>query len=263
VRKEGLSDDDAIAEEVETVCKTGELWQLGNQRLLCGDATKKEDVERLMGGEKISAILTDPPYGIDLDADWSGIRRTGKKDSHLPHYVKGRAYPDIIGDSNPFDPRPVLDLWANDAQEIFLFGADYYAERIPERNQGSFLVWDKRLESQADGFGSEFETIWSKRKHKRRLLRHQWFGFLRGSEQGERRVHPTQKPIALFVDIIQQWIKGSNIADPFGGSGSTLIACEKLNRRCFMMEISEAYCDVIIQRWQNFTGNQAVRTDGN
>jgi len=259
VPEEGLTDDDAVPEPTESISKRGDLWSLGNHRLLCGDATVKADVDKLMGGEKADAIITDPPYGINLDADWSGIRQTGRRDSKLPHYVKGKAYPKVIGDEQPFDPQPFLNIWADGVKEIFLFGSDYYAERIPNRSGGSLLVWDKRLESQADGFGSEFETIWSMARHKRRLLRHQWFGFLRGSEQGQKRVHPTQKPISLFVDIIQQWIKEINIADPFGGSGSTLIACEKLGRRCFMMEIDEHYCDVIIKRWEDFTGKKAAK----
>ena len=144
---------------------------------------------------------------------------------------------------------------------MFLFGADYYAELLPGKNNGSWLVWDKRKPSQADAIGSEFELCWSKRKHKRRILRHDWFGFLSSENQDDarNRVHPTQKPITLLTDIIKQWGgKCSNIIDLFGGSGSTLIACEQLDRTCYMMELDPKYCDVIIKRWEKFTGEKAV-----
>ncbi len=252
--KEGLTGDDEIPEKVETICKSGDLWQLGNHRLLCGDATKKEDMERLMGGEKADIVLTDPPYGINLDTDWSKI--DGAKKSWMKG-KRGGDYPAIIGDNEPFNPTSIFQFWGY-VKEMFLFGADYYSDYIPDRLKGSWLVWDKRKESQADGIGSEFELIWSKQKHKRRVLRHEWFGLLHEGESGKR-LHPTQKPIVLLVDILIQWGKGNLIIDPFGGSGSTLIACEKLGRRCFMMEIDEHYCDVIVTRWQNFTGKQAVK----
>ena len=147
-------------------------------------------------------------------------------------------------------------------KEVFLFGADYFAELLPNKNDGSWLVWDKRKESQADAIGSEFELIWSKNKHKRRMLRHDWFGFLssQNAKDAQHRVHPTQKPVTLLVDIINQWGNGCNIiVDLYGGSGSTLIACEQLGRGCYMCEISTHYCDVIIKRWENLTGEKAIR----
>ena len=127
------------------------------------------------------------------------------------------------------------------------------------------IVWDKRKESQADAIGSEFELIWSKAKHKRRMLRHDWFGFLssQNSKDAQHRVHPTQKPVTLLVDIIDQWGKECNvIVDLYGGSGSTLIACEQLNRVCYMCELDPKYCDVIVKRWENFTGNKAKKING-
>lgn len=93
------------------------------------------------------------------------------------------------------------------------------------------------------------------------MLRHDWFGFLssENSADARNRVHPTQKPITLLVDIITQWgEKAGTVVDLFGGSGSTLIACEQLNRKCYMCELDPHYCDVIIQRWENLTGKKAV-----
>lgn len=121
-------------------------------------------------------------------------------------------------------------------------------------------MWDKRKESQANAIGSEFELIWSKNKHKRRVLRFDWFGFLsrKDAKDARNRVHPTQKPVSLLAEIIKQWGKDLTvIVDLFGGSGSTLIACEQLGRKARLMEIDPHYCDVIITRWETLTGKQA------
>lgn len=255
---DGLTDPDAIPEQVEPITQPGDLWLLGKHRLLCGDSTKAEDVAKLLDGAILGAMLTDPPYGMGLLPDWSGIRGTGAS-LGLRQGIRGHAYPAVIGDDAPFDPSPIFTLWGKDVSEIFLFGADYYAERIPRRSVGSWLVWDKRKESQSDGFGSEFELIWSQARHKRRVLRHEWFGFLREGEHGQPRSHPTQKPVVLLIDIIDQWIKGDMIGDPYVGSGTTIIAAERLGRTCYAMEIDPHYCDVAVQRWESFTGQKAVK----
>lgn len=216
-------------------------------RLMCGDSTREHDVVKLISGKSMSAIISDPPYGMNLDTDWSGIRRTGQS-LGFKKSIRGKAYPAVEGDDKPFDPSPIFNLWANAVSELFLFGADYYIERIPGREKGSWLVWDKRKESQADGFGSEFELIWSQQKHKRRILRHEWFGFLREGEHSEARTHPTQKPVLLIQDIIEQWCQGEIIGDPFLGSGTTMVAAEQLGRICFGMEIHPPYVSVCLER---------------
>ncbi len=227
--------------------KAGDLFTVGEHRLLCGDSTKAEDVARVMGGEKAGAVLTDPPYGMNLCTDWSGIRKTGKS-MGAAKKIRGKCYAPVIGDDKPYDPAEMLHLWAEGIDEVFLFGADYYVERIPNRGDGNWLVWDKRKESQSDGFGSEFELIWSRAKHKRRILRHEWFGFLREGEHGESRTHPTQKPVILIRDIIEQWCSVGIIADPYLGSGTTMVACQNLNRKCWGIEISPDYVAVCLQR---------------
>jgi hypothetical protein len=179
------------------------------------------------------------------------------------HGTKGNIYDQVIGDHEDFDPGPIIVRLAS-ITEQFWFGADYYAERIPQRGNGSWLVWDKRKESQAEAVGSEFELCWSRQKHKRRMLRHDWFGFL-SSENGSdarNRVHPTQKPVTLFVDIMDQWTKAKGVVlDPFVGSGTTIIAAEMTGRACHALEINPAYVDVSIERWQNFTGEKARRQE--
>ena len=263
-----ISDDDEVTEDQvpeldegsETIVKPGDIWQLGRHKLICGDSTDKATVERLMDGKKADMVLSDPPYGMCLDTDFSGaVGSLGRKGG-----TRGNKYDKVIGDNEDFKPELVSTFFENFGycKEVFLFGADYFAELLPNKNDGSWLVWDKRKESQADAIGSEFELIWSKNKHKRRMLRHDWFGFLssQNAKDAQHRVHPTQKPVTLLADIINQWGNGCNIiVDLYGGSGSTLIACEQLDRVCYMAEIDEHYCDVIIKRWENLTGKKAVK----
>jgi DNA modification methylase len=231
--------------------KRGQIWELNAHRLMCGDSTNQENVRVLVNGESVDVTLTDPPYGMRLDTDWTdAIGSIGRKNR-----TTGNKYAAVIGDDKPFDPSPIFELWT--APEMFLFGADYYAEKIPSRIDGSWLVWDKRKDSQADAIGAEFELIWSKSKHKRRMLRHDWFGFLSSANGSDarNRQHPTQKPTSLLADILRQWSsKDSLVADPYLGSGTTLIACEQLGRKCRAMEISPGYVAVAIQRWADATG---------
>lgn len=249
------------------VSKLGDLWILGDHRVLCGDATSTTDVDKLMKGEKADMVFTDPPYGMNLDCDFSKMKGSakflGKKNG-----TNGKKYTNVKGDHEDFTPDLINTIFANFdyASEIFLWGADYYAELLPNKNNGSWLVWDKRKESQEDAFGSEFELCWSRVKHKRRVLRHDWFGFLssQNAKEAQNRLHPTQKPTSLIVDVIEQWGKDKNsIVDIYGGSGSTLIACEKTKRKCYMMELEPAYMDIIIKRWQDLTGQEAMLEGSN
>jgi len=257
---EDTGDPDSVPEPpAEPTSKLGDLWLLGNHRLLVGDAFAVTDVDRLLGSKRPSLILTDPPYGMYLDTDFSTIKGMLKSVDRA-HGTQGNTYEPVIGDHDDFDPAPIMALF-EDVHEQFWWGADYYAERIPKRGEGSWLVWDKRKESQADGIGSEFELCWSRQKHKRRMMRHDWFGFLssRNTEDARNRVHPTQKPVSLLIDILEQWGKPGNIVlDLFGGSGSTLISCEKSGRTALVMELSEPYADTICKRYQRQVGIKPI-----
>ncbi|KKM64639.1 hypothetical protein LCGC14_1499400, partial [marine sediment metagenome] len=252
VPEEGLTDDDAVPEATESVTCKGDLWILGNHRLLCGDATVLSDVEKLMGGEKADMVFTDPPYGINLDTDFTWMKG----------FAPAHSYKKVEGDDVEFDPSYWLELFVY-VKEQFWWGADYYLKNlIRDSTKDSWFVWDKRLEERMDkAYGSGFELCWSKNKHKREIVRVKWLGAMGTETQDIRtRVHPTQKPIQLSTWFLEKFSKlGQIIIDLFGGSGSTLIACEKLGRRCYMMEIDEHYCDVIIKRWEDLTGLQAER----
>jgi DNA modification methylase len=151
-------------------------------------------------------------------------------------------------------------------------GADYYAELIPNRDKGSWIVWDKRAGIEDAFFmTSEFELCWSKQKHHRRIARFAWFGaygmqFEEREEKkggGFKRVHPNQKPVRLIKWFFEQWGKsGDIVVDLFLGSGSTIIACDKMGRVCYGMEIDPLYCDIIIERWCRYTGQRDIIKNG-
>ena len=249
--EEGLTDADDVPEPPEEpITKPGDLWILGNHRLLCGDSTNIQHVEQLMDGQKADMVYCDPPYGMNLNTDYSQIKGSAKSPN-----AKGYKWKEVIGDNKDFDPSALITLF-QDVPEQFWWGADYYFECLPRG--GSLLVWQKRDKADAEMIGNDFEICWSKQRHKKATFWKRWVGF-DSVERGEKRVHPTQKPIDLHVWVFEQWGKPSDcVVDLFGGSGSTLIACEKTSRHCRMMELDPAYCDVIVKRWEDFTGNKAM-----
>lgn len=250
LKSKALAPTKEIKGNKEFKVKVGQTWACNDHRIICGDC-----LEVLKTYSVPDVILTDPPYGMNLDADWSGIRKTGPALGFAS--ISGKKYPKITGDNKAFDPMPIFDLWGDEVKEVFLFGADYYADRIPNRLNGSWLVWDKRKDTQSEGFGSEFELIWSKNKHKRRVLRHDWFGFLSSdnTQEARNRDHPAQKPTSLMADILCQWSKSGDIVyDPFIGTGSTLLACEMHNRKCIGVEIEPEYVSLVLSKWQALTG---------
>jgi len=237
--------------------ETGQLWQLGEHRILCGDSTKAEDVARVMGGEKADCIIADPPYGMRLNADFSGMKNNLKmaQDKGLK---SGRKYSNVIGDHCDFNATPVVNA-CGDPSEQYWFGADYYATTLGNtEHSGAWLVWDKRLDESADKmFGSCFELCWSKRKCKRDIIRIKWAGVFGTEKEPQRgRQHPNQKPVALLKEIVGR--TSGLVIDPFSGSGTTIIACEQLGRKCRAIEISPAYVAVAIQRWADATGKEPV-----
>jgi DNA modification methylase len=141
---------------------------------------------------------------------------------------------------------------------MIFWGGNYYADRLPASS--AWLVWDK---DNGQSFFADGEIAWTNQKTAVRIFKHQWNGLIKASERGEKRVHPTQKPVALAEWCFEHYSeKEDKVLDLFGGSGSTLIACEKTGRKCYMMELSPAYCDVIVSRWEQATGKKAVLSAG-
>ena len=255
-----------VDEDAEPITKLGDIWQLGRHRLMCGDSTDKATVELLMDGKKADMVFTDPPYGMNLDTDYSGMKNN-LDFAKSKNFTGGKKYEQ--GKVDDFNPSMIDAVLSIDAKEMFLWGADYFAELLPCKNDGSWIVWDKRANGNDDieedyssdkMYGSCFELCWSRNRHKRDIARVKW-ACVFGTEQefDHKRYHPTQKPIKLAEWFLKRYSKDGHIViDLFGGSGSTLIACEQLDRTCYMMELDPKYCDVIIKRWEKFTGEKAV-----
>lgn len=260
---EPKTDDDAVPENPPPRAKLGDIYKLGNHRLMCGDSTDKETVEKLMNGEKADMVFTDPPYGISIvksSSDGATATIGFVSPTGAPSQVaKAREYRAIEGDDKPFDPSLILDLGY---ETVILWGANHYASRLPDRPQ--WLVWDKKLEPgklDHNNF-SDCELAWTNKfALSAKTYRHTWAGMLRSGGRKEElkdRVHPTQKPVGLCAEVISDFSEeDESILDLFGGSGSTIIACEKTNRKCFMMELDPHYVDVIIKRWEDYTGRKA------
>jgi site-specific DNA-methyltransferase (adenine-specific) len=229
-----LTDPDEVPEEVETRCKPGDLWILGRHRLLCGDSTKADDVTRLMDGNTIDAVVTDPPYGMNA------VKNSG---------VLKDKYKDIVGDESIDVALKAIDLWMSKGKQVW-WGANYYANALEP--SACWLVWDK---NNGGSDQMDAELAWTNLKGVTRM-------FTKASEKTNR-VHPTQKPVSLTQWILSRFMDDVDIvADPFGGSGSCLMACEIEGKRCFTIEYTSDYCDVIIQRWENATGQKAVLSEG-
>jgi DNA modification methylase len=259
---ENLTDEDAVPDlPDDPTTKLGDIYQLGNHRLMCGDSTSIDAVDKLMDGQKADMVFTDPPYGMNLDTDYSKIKGS-KKSIGFKGNKLGNTYTAVIGDDKPFDPSFLMEYF-KDAKEQFWWGADYYIDKLPYFGmKGTLQVWNKRSsDAQQEGIGNCFELCFSMVKHKKYVFDFEWFGFLSKDDPKEarNRVHPTMKPTKLIERFFDKWGDGIKVvADVFGGSGSTLIACEKTGRHARLMELDPKYCDVIVRRWEDFTGKKAV-----
>lgn len=253
--EEGLTDPDEVPDvPMEPKTKLGDIYQLGNHRLMCGDSTSIDAVEKLMNGEKADMVFTDPPYGINEETDRAFANPTRK--------AKGNTFPKILGDDSIDTALSAFSLANQLSKVVCYWGGNYYAHKIPPTP--CWIVWDKRIDENQRDMNSDCELAYVKHPSKKsiRIFRHLWKGMIKGSENGQGRIHPTQKPIALAEWSFEELAPESKIIlDLFGGSGSTLIACEKTNRKCFMMEIDPHYCDVIVSRWEKFTGKKATLLD--
>jgi 16S rRNA G966 N2-methylase RsmD len=227
-------DEDEVPEVEHPITRKGDLWLLGNHRLLCGDSTMIDDVERLMCGNYPDLIHTDPPYGMNAVTKSSVLKKNYGTDIH--------------GDDNPQIAKDAFTLIYGlypKAKQIW-WGANYYCSTLPDSE--CWLVWDKN-NGQSDQ--TDCELAWA---NFRSVVRQ----FTQSSEKTNR-VHPTQKPVSLTEWIMKRFkLSSKTVADYFGGSGSTLIAAEKNGLQCFCMEYDEKFVDVIIKRFEKYTGKKAT-----
>ena len=245
--------EDEVPEEVEPVAKQGDIWQLGRHRLMCGDSTSIDDVEKLMNGNKADMVMTDPPYGIDVVGD------NGEVGANFGVAKKGN-YSKVIADDTTDTAKASYEILKELCDKLIIWGGNYFLDFLPSSD--GWLIWDKRVDSGIRNTFADGEMAYCSFHTPVRIYHQLWNGMIREGEK-EKRVHPTQKPIKMLSKILEDFTKQDNvILDVFGGSGSTLIACEQLDRTCYMMELDPHYVDVIIARWEKFTGQKAVLLNG-
>lgn len=259
-------EEDDVPDVAAPRAKKGDIWQLGRHRLLCGDATVVTDIEKLMDGKKADMVFTDPPYNVNYGASMKDTLR--KKDGQKS---AGRTIMnDNLGDNFK---QFLTDACANIVN--FCKGAIYICMSSSELHTlynsfvesggkwSTFIIWAKNTFTLGrSDYQRQYEPIlygWPQG------AKHYWCGDRDQSDIWEYNkpkvndLHPTMKPIELVARAIKNSSKANDIvADFFGGSGSTLIACEQLNRVCYMSELDPKFCDVILTRWENLTGKEAT-----
>lgn len=256
-------------EHVQTRVKRGDIWKLGEHRLMCGDSTVITDVEKLMNGEKADLLFTDPPYGVSYENKTKEVLKT-------KNYTKIKNDDLDINDFKDF-LRGVFTSALLSLKET----ASYYVFSCQGGDQEMMMMMMMR----ECGMPCRHQLIWVKDApvfsmgrldydYKHEPILYGWVKkheFKRKGEQDksvweykrtENKLHPTMKPVELICNALKNSTDENDcVLDLFGGSGSTLIACEQLNRQCYMMELDEHYCDVIIARWEKLTGKKAERIE--
>ena len=255
---EGLTDEDDVPElPEEPKTKPGDIYKLGNHRLMCGDSTSIDAVDKLMDGQKADMVFTDPPYGVNYD----GGHATDKRRTKLENDDKTLMYAGSL---------PIAYMASKDGAALYLWFADRFAKEVLTALDNcnfqvrTWIIWNKNL-AQFGAIGAQYKSkhepcIYAFKKGKAPF----WNGpnnevtVWDVKRHSKNEFHPTQKPVDLPVRALENSSKGGDIIlDLFGGSGSTLIACEKQNRHARLMELDPKYCDVIVKRWEEFTGKTA------
>lgn len=249
----------------EPITKLGDIWIIGNHRLVCGDSTVQTDVDRLLDGQQPNTMITDPPYGVKYEADWRAKAKGSKKTEREENSnLKNDDQADWF-DSYVLFTGNVAYVWhASAFTDVVMDGLRRSGFDIKQQ-----IIWNKNVHAL-----SRSDYHW---KHEPC-----WYAVKKGGERNwkggrtqmtvwdvqsvackkEKTAHPTQKPVELFERSMKHHTNpGEYVYDPFAGSGTIAIACEKTKRRALMMELDPKYCDVIIKRWENFTGKKAVLND--
>lgn len=264
----------------------GQLWLIGRHRLLCGDSYSQDDIDRLMDGKEADLLHTDPPYGINIVKPKNGLssaaiggaksfgstgetqrkgktavafRNSGKVgggrgDEASLHarrddvgrvapanIIQSNIYPVIEGDDRPFDPSPFIDF----APIVVMWGANYYADKLPPK--ACWITWDKREDITRNNF-ADCELAWTNQNSPARCFHHLWNGLHKGSQNGERRIHPTEKPVALFAEIGKMYADKGLWVDLFAGSGAQIVAAEQTGATCYALEYEPLYVACVIER---------------
>lgn len=248
---EAEEDDYEMPNEIKTDIVLGDLIEIGEHRLLCGDSTDSDQVAKLMNGEKADMVFTDPPYGIAI------VGNNGKVGGD--NAAKNGVYSDVIGDETTDTAEAFYNTCISLGMENFIiWGGNYFIDFLPFSK--SWIVWDKRGDMNSNNF-ADGEMAWCSFDTRIRIYKQLWNGMIR-EDESEKRVHPTQKPVRTLSEIIQDHIEGVNIYDGFLGSGSTMVAAHQLNRKCYGMELDEKYCQVIVDRMLKLDSALEVKING-
>jgi DNA modification methylase len=244
VVQEGLTDEDAVPEvPVEPTTKLGDVYILGRHRLMCGDSTSLDAVNKLMDGNAVDMVFTDPPYNVAFNG------RSGKhdviKNDNLPDAEFGDFIAEVCNTIRAVDPK-VYYIWCN---------WNFYGVLQGKLEYKSCIVWAKNVFGMGNGYRHQHEFCLFNGKIDQEIKNE---SDLWSIKKDTNYVHPTQKPVALSVRAFGNHVKLLNVLDLFGGSGSTLIGAEQTGRNAYVMELDPKYCDVIVKRWEEFTGKKAV-----
>lgn len=248
---EAVEDDYEIPQELKTDIVLGDLFEIGEHRLLCGDSTDSDQVEKLMNGQKADMVFTDPPYGIKV------VGKNGKVGAD--NLAKNGVYAEIIGDDTTETAKEFYNTCkALGFENYIIWGGNYFTDFLPPKS--CWIIWDKRGDMNSNNF-ADGEMAWTSFDSPVRIRKQIWSGMIKEGETGKR-VHPTQKPIKLCADLINEYTKGQNVFDGFGGSGSTMVACNEINKKCFMVEMSPDYCQVILDRMIKLDPSLEIKLNG-
>ena len=244
---EGLTDEDAVPDvPEEPKTKVGDIYILGNHRLMCGDSTSIDAVDKLMDGNAVDLIFTDPPYNVGFNG------RSGKHDVIKNDNLSESDFETFIGEVcntiKAINPKAYY-IWCN---------WNFYGILQGKLDYKTCIVWAKNVFGMGNGYRHQHEFCLFNGKIDE-VIKNE--SDLWEVKKDHNYVHPTQKPVALSVRAFGNHIKLLNVLDLFGGSGSTLIGAEQTGRKAFVMELDPKYCDVIVKRWEDFTGKKAVLSE--
>jgi len=254
-------EDDFVVPEggIETDIVLGDLFEIGEHRLLCGDSTDSDQVVKLMNGQKADMVFTDPPYGIKVvqNKKVGGDKAFGNVEGN--NIVKAKEYSEIIGDDTTETAKEFYHTCQSLGFENYIiWGGNYFTDFLTPSM--CWIVWDK----ENTGNFADVELAWTSFEKGAKLYKWQWNGMIRKGDkniEGKTRVHPTQKPVGLFNDIFKDFPFDS-CYDGFGGSGSTMVACHQVNKKCFMVEMSPEYCQTIIDRMKKLDPTLIIKKNG-
>jgi len=236
----------------EPITVLGDLYEIGDHRLLCGDSTCSDTVAKLMDGEKADMVFTDPPYGIkvvksEMVGANFGIAKKGK-------------YSQVIADDTTETAKKFYNTCISLGMNNFIiWGGNYFTDFLPFSD--GWLIWNKRAGTDIRNTFADGEMAWCSFHTPIRIYDQLWNGMIREGEK-DKRVHPTQKPIRMLSEIIRDHIRENLIFDGFLGSGSILVASHQLKRKCYGMELDPKYCDVIIRRMIKLDPSLTITRNG-